>query len=213
MQIAKIIHNSYVDGPGERAVLFMQGCSIRCIGCQSPHLQATEGGTHYEVNIAFAYEFVRQARAKQGLAHPLVTISGGEPFDQANDLSELVFLLRDQKVGHIVVYTGYRYEDLNIMGKGQDWLSTVLSRLDVLVDGPYQMEHGAPGMQYRGSRNQRAIDMPATLKKGEVVTLDWNRPEWVIKPNGNIIAPAPLARRLSQLGVGAMVATRRCGEV
>jgi anaerobic ribonucleoside-triphosphate reductase activating protein len=154
-----------------------------------------------------------------GLLHDAglpVTVTGGEPFDQAAELCTLLMALYDLDPDrHVVVYTGYTLEDLVRTGSG--WVLVALAAIDVLVDGPYVRELDAPGMQYRGSSNQRVIDVQATFQQPAAVTLtrgpvtlDWDTPEIVLTDGGDLLAASPVAREFS--GVGEMEGTRRCGE-
>jgi anaerobic ribonucleoside-triphosphate reductase activating protein len=208
IRVHEITETSYVDGPGLRAVVFFQGCSIRCPGCQNRHLWPTDGGQEMEVS-----EVARQLVAT-GLP---ITISGGEPFDQAAGLARLLWEIRlADSSRHVIVYTGYTFEDL--MRSEDSAKIEAVALADILVDGPYQQEHDSPGMQYRGSTNQRAIDVcaTATLPLSFVfsfgpVTHDWDTPELIITREGNVLAPTPLAMQFSELG--KMNVARRCGQV
>jgi hypothetical protein len=86
----------------------------------------------------------------------------------------------------------------------------VLDLAHVLVDGPYVAALDHPGMQYRGSANQRAIDLRAMAQTGQVMTLDWDTPEIIITPGGDVLGAAPVIAQLA--GLGTVGAARRCGE-
>lgn len=210
LRIADIVAPTYVDGPGKRAALFLQGCSIRCLGCQNPHLWPAAGG-----DLARP-EAVAQALADTGLP---VTITGGEPFDQVAGLYRLLAHLRHLAPDvHIIVYTGRTWEELLTRGRNRWSILAVLALTDVLVDGPYVRELDDAGMQYRGSRNQRPIDVWATIEqplsetfgRGPVV-LDWDTEELVITAEGDVLGASPLVERFAVLGVER--SARRCGEI
>ena len=157
--MAGIAGDSIVDGPGIRTAFFSQGCPHRCEGCQNPETWDFDGGTPMET----------EALADIARANPLsrgVTFSGGEPFAQAEGFAELAELLKADGY-EIASYTGYTFEHLRDHGtKAQKRL---LSLLDVLVDGPFVLAERSLDLAYRGSRNQRILDVPKSLAAGEPV--------------------------------------------
>lgn len=199
-----IIKESEVDGPGRRAALFVQGCPIRCPGCQSPHLWDAEGG-HEATVEEIAGQLLATGRP--------VTISGGEPFAQAEALAALVSELRatDPAI-HILIYTGFTLEDLQAIADATPGVNETLAIADALVDGPYIARLDHDGMQWRGSSNQRPINLVATRATGwqETVTLDWDTPQVIITEAGNLLAAADFADLFFNLGVEAK--SRRCGQ-
>ncbi len=205
INISHIEASSHVDGPGERTVLFAQGCPIRCPGCQNTKLWPLEGG--HLTDTADLALTVAQLAARHGN----VTISGGEPFAQPQALAYLVRSLRAGGVKHIIVYTGRTMEELCEPTNGLYlWLSEIMTRIDVLVDGPFIASQDHDLINYRGSRNQRPIDMTESLKRGELVLLDWERPQITVTAEGDLVMPIGLAGQLA--GVGQVGASRRCGE-
>ena len=216
MRYAKIVRDSYVDGPGRRAVLFTQGCKRHCPGCQNRHLWPADGGTEA------APETLAEILVNTGLP---ITISGGEPFQQPVALGRLVATIkRLDPDRHVIIYTGYTLEELMFSGLfpkgGLISALGVLFCADVLVDGPYVQELDSPEMQYRGSSNQRVIDLEATImgtdyvmQRGAVepVTLDWDTAEFVLTDDGDLLAASPVAEEWAD-GIGEIEATRRCGE-
>lgn len=192
-----IISPTYADGPGSRAALFMQGCALQCPGCENSHLWPTDG--------------VGYLATAQGLARLLVdtdlpiTITGGEPFDQAN-LYDLLYAIRSLDLHrHIIVYTGHVFEDLVKTGRHE--ILAALAITDVLVDGPYIQALSSPDMKYRGSSNKRIIDLQATLRRParEIlgrgpVLLDWSAPEPVRAEKGDLRTASPFAARLAGAG-------------
>jgi len=207
MRFASIVSPSYVDGPGRRTALFVQGCSIRCEGCQNSHLWPASGGLQSSATSL--------ARTLVETDLP-ITITGGEPFDQAADLYTLLFNVRRlDPHRHIILYSGHTFEELIETGRFEILAS--LAMADVLVDGPYLQEQDDPGMQYRGSRNQRVIDLQATLgRSAELiltqgpVLLDWDTPELILTDDGDLLGASPVVAEFGEVGVTA--ATRRCGE-
>lgn len=148
-----------------------------------------------------------------------VTIIGGEPFDQIARLCWLLAHLRHLAPDvHVIIYTGRTWEELLTRGRNRWSILAVLALTNILVDGPYVRELDDVGMQYRGSRNQRPIDVWATIEqplsetfgRGPVV-LDWDTEELVITEEGDVLGASPLVERFAVLGVER--AARRCGEV
>ncbi len=166
LSLAGFTGDSIVDGPGLRCVLFCQGCPHGCPGCHNPATHPFEGGTYYTT-----HELLTRI-----CAHPLcrgVTFSGGEPFCQAAALLPLARLLRE-KGYELAAYTGYTLEQLLAMGGPQ---ADLLALLDVLVDGRYEQAQRSLTLRFRGSANQRILDIPASLAAGEAV---WCvQPRWV----------------------------------
>lgn len=199
--------SSYVDGPGERTVLFMQGCPIHCLGCQNMALwPLKEGGRLEDVGE------VARTLGTLATRHGNITISGGEPFAQPGPLAVLVALLKQAyRVQNIIVYTGYELEKMcSAESPIYMYLPQILGNIDVLVDGPFIHSLDDPYISWRGSRNQRVIDVPATLKAAAITTLDWDAVNVVVTPGGDAFMPVGLAGEFAE--VGEVQATRRCGQ-
>ncbi len=203
VRINRIVVDSYVDGPGRRVVVFFQGCSIGCPGCQNRALWPLAGGEVVTVADLASRLLAECDRA----GHRNVTISGGEPFEQPAALAELVRRLKAAGA-HLIVYTGNVYEVLARNPAAAD----ALAHIDILVDGPYIVKQDSPDMQYRGSRNQRPIDLGATRREGKVVTLDWDTLEITITHDGRLLATGPMAGMLAGWGLGETGPARRCGQ-
>ena len=148
IRIAGTVDDSIVDGPGIRYTVFVQGCSHHCPGCHNPHTHDFAGG-----RVVDTEEIVAQMRG-----NPLLdglTLSGGEPFEQADACAELA--RQAHALGlNVWCYTGYKYEQLLA---GDASRQALLSELDVLVDGPFLLAERSLDLLYRGSRNQRLIDV------------------------------------------------------
>lgn len=153
---------SIVDGPGFRFVVFIQGCPHHCPGCHNPQSHPFEGG--YEVSVE---ELVQAVEENPHLAG--VTFSGGEPFCQPGALAELG--RRVKELGKTVMtYTGYTLEQLQEMEDPQ--VKALLEVTDVLVDGRYEEKLRDLTLLFRGSENQRVIDMNKTRQAGRVMLFD-----------------------------------------
>ena len=163
LQVYGIVPESIVDGPGLRYAIFVQGCSHHCPGCHNPESQPTEGGTRYRIEDI--YDDIRRFRIVKK-----VTFSGGEPFEQPVALADLAHMLKD--AGYEVwSYSGYLYEDLRRRGTDtpegaatQDLLNTI----DVLVDGPFVMALRSLELVWKGSSNQRVINLAAMRAAGNM---------------------------------------------
>ena len=160
LRVAGVIEESIVDGPGLRFVLFLQGCRLHCKGCQNPQTWDFEGGTPVPADEVLA-------RIK---ADPLVhgvTFSGGEPFEQAEALLPLALALKEQGY-HLMAFTGYTLEELLQKPACRPLIET----LNLLVDGPYVEAEKSLDLRFRGSRNQRILNIPACRTNGWQPVLD-----------------------------------------
>ena len=164
------VSDSIVDGPGLRFAVFVQGCSHGCPGCHNPESQPTEGGT-----ITPIADVLAAVRAN-GLVHD-VTLSGGEPFDQPAACATLAQALKAEGYG-IWTYTGYLYEDLCRRADDQPAVAALLDATDVLVDGPFVEAQKSYALQWRGSANQRLIDVGRTRAQGQVVLWSNEQDVW-----------------------------------
>ena len=150
-----IAEDSIVDGPGLRLAVFVQGCGRKCEGCHNPESQPYEGGTEWSIEDVLA----KVTQITQG-----ITLTGGEPFDQAERCYEIA--RGAHSVGmNVWTYTGYEYEEL----VRDETKSAFLRHTDVLVDGAFVKEKKSHALKWRGSSNQRIIDVQASLKNGEIV--------------------------------------------
>ena len=153
VNVAGVMGDSIVDGPGIRVAIFVQGCCHHCEGCHNPESWAFGAGTDMSVEELFA--MVK--------ANPLcrgVTFSGGEPFCQPEPLYHLAVELK-KKGKHLMAYSGYTFEQL--MELPDPYVQKLLSQLDLLVDGPFIEAERNIELRFRGSANQRVLDVPASL--------------------------------------------------
>lgn len=165
LRLAGIVRESIVDGPGMRFVVFVQGCPHHCPGCHNPQSHSFEGGSVHSVDRIF------QEIRKNPMIHG-VTFSGGEPFCQPGPLAELARMLRAQGI-HLMVYSGYYFEQLLEKGREDPDILALLKQCDVLVDGPFLLEQRSLMLHFRGSRNQRILDVPRSLESGMAVPVPW----------------------------------------
>lgn len=151
-----IVNESVVDGTGIRLTVFLQGCPRHCEGCHNPELLSMEGGTAVREE-----EFADQLLGKLSPLHRGITFSGGDPLAQPEALLKVINLLKKRKTNlDVWVYTGYTFEEV------KNW--PVLKIIDVLVDGPFLLKEKNLGLPFRGSNNQRIIDVAETIQRGEV---------------------------------------------
>lgn len=159
IRIAGIISESIVDGPGIRYVVFTQGCPHHCEGCHNPQTHDFAGGS-----IVDTETLLEQIKADPLLSG--VTFSGGEPFCQPRPLIELAREVRAAGRS-VMAYSGYTYEQL--LTSDDPDVRELLKLCDILVDGPFVLAERDLTLRFRGSRNQRLIDVPQSLEQGTVV--------------------------------------------
>lgn len=159
LRVAGIVKESVVDGPGFRYVIFAQGCNHGCKGCHNPDTHSLNGG--YVVETDDILEDIKQNKYIDG-----VTFSGGEPFLQPEPFIHIAEKLRKANI-NIVCYTGYTYEEL-IESKEESQIK-LLGLVDILIDGPYIEALRNLGLAFRGSMNQRIIDVKNSMKERKVV--------------------------------------------
>jgi len=161
VRIAGIIHDSIVDGPGLRFVVFAQGCRRRCEGCHNPETWSIGDG----IEVA-ADEIIAQM-----LANPLtdgLTLSGGEPFLQVAQCVKVASAARESGLD-VWAYSGYTFEELIVWAGSDPAVKELMDLIDVLVDGPFILAERTLSLKWRGSKNQRAIDVPKSVAAGEAV--------------------------------------------
>ncbi len=162
MRIAGNIDESIVDGAGIRYVIFLQGCTINCKGCQNKSTQDINGGI--EVQVEDVFNDINKHHLIDG-----VTFSGGEPFLQVQECVELAKMIRKERPElNIWSYSGYTFEHLIKDLKNIEFLNLI----DVLVDGPFVLSKKSLNIPFRGSSNQRLIDVKKTLSNLDFNNLD-----------------------------------------
>lgn len=147
MVIGRLLSPIHSLGPGERVGLWTQGCSKKCSGCISPDLQATHGTIVNNQRLAQLIIQIAQKGSCSGL-----TVSGGDPFEQPDDLLEMLQLTRDS-FDNILVYTGYTLEEIHSGCAGDSGIEC-LKYIDVLIDGRYIKKLNTRDCVLRGSSNQ-----------------------------------------------------------
>lgn len=169
MHYGNIKNYDIADGEGVRVTLFCSGCTNRCEGCFQPETW----------DFCYGKEYTKETEDQliQMLTNPNIqglTLLGGDPFEPSNQRT-LITLLRRVKqelpTKDVWAYTGFVYEQDLLEGKRKHTEVTdeMLSYIDVLVDGPFVIDEKDISLYFKGSTNQRVIDMPKTLKSGNVV--------------------------------------------
>jgi anaerobic ribonucleoside-triphosphate reductase activating protein len=166
LYIAGVIKESIVDGPGYRYTVFAQGCPHHCEGCHNPQTHPFSGGREADLD-AIAKEIGENVLLKG------VTFSGGEPFCQAKPFTRLARLVHNAGKD-VISYSGYTFEELLAGANEENGWRELLENIDYLVDGKFILAEKTLLLKFRGSRNQRIIDVPASLPRGEVILAPFN---------------------------------------
>lgn len=167
MRIAGMIPHSSVNGPGVRFVVFFQGCPHHCKNCQNP--ETWNPATGMEMDVDFLIKQITETKFIDG-----VTFSGGDPIFQPKALLQIAKACKEKGIG-TWCYTGWLYEEIESGALGAE-AKEALSYIDVLVDGPFVAELLSDRCIYRGSSNQRLVDVVRSRQEGktvEVETLDF----------------------------------------
>ena len=158
MNYGRINKTDIANGPGVRVSLFVSGCRNRCKGCFNPETRDFNYGKEFTLNTLIEIDNALEPDYISGL-----TILGGDPFEPENIETVTAIcniLAYEHRVKSIWIYTGYLYEDLKDL--------EIMRYIDVLVDGPFIEELKDISLQFRGSSNQRIIDIPETRRAGYI---------------------------------------------
>lgn len=164
IRLSGIAYESLVNGPGIRRVFFSQGCKHNCEGCFNPDTHDFDGGDERNIN-----ELIKDV-----LKNPMikgVTFSGGDPFERAEEFAYMAKSFKDNKL-NVWSYTGYTFEEIiNNLDKRSGWRD-LINNIDVLVDGKFDKNKMEDGLRFRGSSNQRIIDVKESLKSEKIMLLE-----------------------------------------
>lgn len=160
LRILDIVEDTWVDGPGLRTSIYAAGCRHHCPGCHNPQSWDFNGGTLMSVEQIM----------ERIMLNPFddVTFSGGDPMFQAEGFTELAKAIHQQTKKNIWCYTGFLYEQLLDMPAQRQ----LLEQIDVLVDGPFIQAQRNISLRFRGSNNQRMIDVKQSLRLSKIVLWD-----------------------------------------
>ena len=172
MYIAGIDYESFADGPGVRAVLFISGCHHKCKGCHSPETHSFTYGTLVTDELI---DKINEELIKRPFLSG-ITLSGGDPMYIGNvdQVYELILDIRKTLPNKTIwLYTGFTYEEImesndEIMKKRQE----IIKNLDVLIDGKFVEDLKNLNLKWRGSSNQRVIDIKKTFESNKIVLLE-----------------------------------------
>jgi anaerobic ribonucleoside-triphosphate reductase activating protein len=161
IRLAGIAYGSLVNGPGLRRVLFSQGCRHNCRGCFNPETHSfTEGKL---CNMDEIIEEIKNDTIISG-----ITFSGGDPFEQADKFAYIAGSIRETGK-NIWCYTGYTFEYILENKEQRTGWNDLLNNIDVLIDGRFEEDKKVTGLKFRGSGNQRIIDVKESLKENKVI--------------------------------------------
>jgi anaerobic ribonucleoside-triphosphate reductase activating protein len=158
MKYALIRSEDIANGPGIRVSIYVQGCNHHCPGCFNPETWDFNGGRIFNRRVKI--QFLELAKNKNIVGF---SILGGEPLQQDEDMLDLVKSMKEEYPDKTIwMWTGYKYEDLD------DKQREIVSYIDVLVDGKFIKEQKCPNKPFKGSSNQRIIDIKKTLETNKV---------------------------------------------
>lgn len=164
VRLSGIAYESLVNGPGMRRVFFSQGCKHNCEGCFNPDTHDFNGGEELDMDSLI----------EDTLSNPMikgVTFSGGDPLERALEFSYMAKAFK--KAGlNVWCYTGYTFEYIIENMKLNNFLKELIENIDVLVDGRFELSKKDDSLRFRGSKNQRIVDVKRSLEKEEIVILD-----------------------------------------
>ncbi len=161
MRIAGFVEESIVDGPGFRIVIFFQGCAHHCYGCHNPETWDFEGGK--EVSFDLIKKIIDDNPYADG-----ITLSGGDPLYQIDASTEIAEYAKSKGLD-VILYTGFLFEEVLEMTKANQRLKDLLNNVDTLIDGPFILEQRHLSLKFRGSSNQRIIDVKKSLMQNKTV--------------------------------------------
>ncbi len=167
IRIAGYVDDSIVDGPGIRFTIFTQGCAHHCFNCHNPETWAFDKGKDADIDELISK--IKRNPLLQG-----ITLSGGDPLYQVNACLELVKKVKELNLDlDIIIYTGFTFEELaNNFKKNNDLLS-LLKLSDILIDGKYEDSLRDLTLRFRGSSNQRVINLKKTFLEEKIVLENW----------------------------------------
>ncbi|WP_105177540.1 anaerobic ribonucleoside-triphosphate reductase activating protein [Clostridium cagae] len=164
IRLAGIAYESLVNGPGIRRVFFSQGCNHNCKGCFNPDTHDFNGGEEKDID-----ELIEDV-----LCNPMIkgiTFSGGDPFERADEFSYMAKIFKENNK-NIWCYTGYKFEYINDNLEINKGWKDLINNIDVLVDGKFEEDKKEDRLKFKGSSNQRIIDVKKSLKSNKVVIFD-----------------------------------------
>lgn len=156
--------DSIVDGDGIRTVVWTQGCSHNCKGCHNPETHDHTKG--FEMDVEDLKKQILSVPNQDG-----VTLSGGDPFFQVEASGEIAKFCKENDL-NVWAYTGFTFEKLLEMSETKPALKEFMNNIDVLVDGKFEIEKRSLNLKFKGSRNQRILDMTESMKQQKPVVIE-----------------------------------------
>ena len=161
IRVLSVLHDTTVDGPGFRTSIYCAGCGHHCPGCHNPQSWDFDGGEERSVDDLMA-EITEDPFAD-------VTFTGGDPLYQAASFTELARRIKQETNKNIWCYTGFLFEDIRDKAQFQK----LFNHIDVIVDGRFDLSQRNEDLPFRGSANQRIIDVQKSLREDNIVM--WKR--------------------------------------
>ena len=164
IKLAGLTADSIVDGPGLRFTIFVQGCPHNCEGCHNPESHDFNGGRWADTDKII--EKIKKNEIIRG-----VTFSGGEPFCQPKPLADMAEKLKKDGY-HLIAYTGFTFEQLMKMSVADENVKKLLGCLDNIIDGKFVLSLRSLELRYKGSSNQRTLDVQESIRQGRAVEVE-----------------------------------------
>ena len=161
---APIQTDSIVDGEGIRTVIWTQGCSHNCKGCHNPETHNFNDG--FLVDVEDLKKEILEVPNQDG-----VTLSGGDPMYQPEAILEIAKFCQSQGL-NVWCYTGFTFEELKQISKTNSHMNNLLQNIDVLVDGKFEQEQKSLNLYFKGSKNQRVLDVQESLKQNKPIEIE-----------------------------------------
>jgi anaerobic ribonucleoside-triphosphate reductase activating protein len=158
LRVLHIVEGTSVDGPGLRTSIYLAGCNHHCPGCHNPASWNPQGGEERTLDELMQVIAYNEAP---------VTLSGGDPLQQPDGTRALISRIKHELGYNIWCYTGYRWEQIIQESR----FLPLLQQIDVLVEGPFILAQRNIQLRFRGSENQRIVDVPASLREGKLVDI------------------------------------------
>ena len=156
LRVLHVVEGTSVDGPGLRTSIYLAGCTHHCHGCHNPDSWDPQGGEERTLDELMQVIAYNEAP---------VTLSGGDPLQQPQNVGRLVHRIKQELGFNVWCYTGYTWQQII----ASPTLREAVSEMDVVVDGPFVQAQRELGLRFRGSTNQRMIDVQRSLESGSVV--------------------------------------------
>ena len=161
---APLQSDSIVDGEGIRTVIWTQGCKHNCRGCHNPETHSFNKG--FLVDVEDIKNQIKTTKNQDG-----VTLSGGDPMYQPEASAEIAKFCKENNL-NVWCYTGFTFEELQEVSKNNNSVKELLNNIDVLVDGKFELEQKSLNLYFKGSKNQRILDLPKSLKENKPVQIE-----------------------------------------